>query len=179
MIDWLMVHISIGLVQERRNSSALAMELRLCCTNPSIYFKQHLAMTFCVKVLLLSLSELWLNAINMIQRYIKFILLRFLSYGPMHPRNGTTSRVSILLSVRWHEICKPNTFPTSHDICNSARYMVVRIHGGLSAKLSDVLRWSEVCAESLIDSKYAIHHTLYKLRRSKSCLEFSNPSEIW
>ena len=26
-----------GLVQERRNSSALAMELRLCCTNPSIW----------------------------------------------------------------------------------------------------------------------------------------------
>ena len=26
-----------GLVQERRNSSALAMELRLPCTNPSIY----------------------------------------------------------------------------------------------------------------------------------------------
>ena len=26
-----------GLVQERRNSSALAMELRLSCTNPSIY----------------------------------------------------------------------------------------------------------------------------------------------
>ena len=26
-----------GLVQERRNSSALAMELRLACTNPSIY----------------------------------------------------------------------------------------------------------------------------------------------
>ena len=25
------------LVQERRNSSALAMELRLSCTNPSIY----------------------------------------------------------------------------------------------------------------------------------------------
>ena len=25
-----------GLVQERRNSSALAMELRLSCTNPSI-----------------------------------------------------------------------------------------------------------------------------------------------
>ena len=26
-----------GLVQERRNSSALAMELRLSCTNPSTY----------------------------------------------------------------------------------------------------------------------------------------------
>ena len=26
-----------GLAQERRNSSALAMELRLSCTNPSIY----------------------------------------------------------------------------------------------------------------------------------------------
>ena len=26
-----------GLVQERRNSSALAVELRLSCTNPSIY----------------------------------------------------------------------------------------------------------------------------------------------
>ena len=29
-----------GLVQERRNSSALAMELRLCCTNLSIYGPQ-------------------------------------------------------------------------------------------------------------------------------------------
>ena len=27
-----------GLVQERRNSSALAMELRLSCTNPSICY---------------------------------------------------------------------------------------------------------------------------------------------
>ena len=27
-----------GLVQERRNSSALAIELRFSCTNPSIYF---------------------------------------------------------------------------------------------------------------------------------------------
>ena len=27
-----------GLVQERRNSSALAMELRLSCTNPSISY---------------------------------------------------------------------------------------------------------------------------------------------
>ena len=32
----LRIHID-GLVQERRNSSALAMELRLYCTNPSIY----------------------------------------------------------------------------------------------------------------------------------------------
>ena len=30
------MHID-GLVQERRNSSALAMELRLSCTNPSTY----------------------------------------------------------------------------------------------------------------------------------------------
>ena len=28
-------HHILGLVQERRNSSALAMELRLSCTNPS------------------------------------------------------------------------------------------------------------------------------------------------
>ena len=27
-----------GLVQERRNSSVLAMELRLSCTNPSIWY---------------------------------------------------------------------------------------------------------------------------------------------
>ena len=27
-----------GLVQERRNSSALAMELRLSCTSPSIWY---------------------------------------------------------------------------------------------------------------------------------------------
>ena len=33
--DWAPVDIG-GLVQERRNSSALAMELRLSCTNPSI-----------------------------------------------------------------------------------------------------------------------------------------------
>ena len=31
-----------GLVQERRNSSALAMELRLSCTNPSIYVTDEL-----------------------------------------------------------------------------------------------------------------------------------------
>ena len=31
------IHHIDGFVQERRNSSALAMELRLSCTNPSIY----------------------------------------------------------------------------------------------------------------------------------------------
>ena len=30
-----------GLIQERRDSSALAMELRLSCTNPSIWKKQQ------------------------------------------------------------------------------------------------------------------------------------------
>ena len=43
---WAMIHSTScvadmyidGLVQERRNSSALAMELRLCCTNPSICY---------------------------------------------------------------------------------------------------------------------------------------------
>ena len=35
----LLWHDFDGLVQERRNSSALAMELRLSCTNPSIYYK--------------------------------------------------------------------------------------------------------------------------------------------
>ena len=30
-----------GLVQERRNSSALAMVLRLSCTNPSIWYPRH------------------------------------------------------------------------------------------------------------------------------------------
>ena len=33
-LEW---HYIDGLVQERRNSSALAMELRLSCTNPSIW----------------------------------------------------------------------------------------------------------------------------------------------
>ena len=32
-------HHNDGLVQERRNSSALSMELRLSCTNPSILFR--------------------------------------------------------------------------------------------------------------------------------------------
>ena len=35
--DNLVITNSDGLVQERRNSSELAMELRLSCTNPSIY----------------------------------------------------------------------------------------------------------------------------------------------
>ena len=30
-----------GLVRKRRNSSALAMELRLSCTNPSIYAAKY------------------------------------------------------------------------------------------------------------------------------------------
>ena len=33
---WMTIAYTDGLVQERRNSSALAMELRLACTNPSI-----------------------------------------------------------------------------------------------------------------------------------------------
>ena len=36
-VNLVCVHID-GLLQERRNSSALAMELRLSCTNPSIYW---------------------------------------------------------------------------------------------------------------------------------------------
>ena len=40
-ISWIECHASgddiDGLVQERRNSDALATELRLSCTNPSIY----------------------------------------------------------------------------------------------------------------------------------------------
>ena len=36
------MHID-GLVQERRNSSALAMELHLSCTNPPIYESVNLA----------------------------------------------------------------------------------------------------------------------------------------
>ena len=35
-----MPHID-GLVQEKRNSSALAMELRITCTNPSNYTLRH------------------------------------------------------------------------------------------------------------------------------------------
>ena len=34
----------MGLVQERRNSSALAMELRLSCINPSIFSAANLAL---------------------------------------------------------------------------------------------------------------------------------------
>ena len=43
-----------GLVQERRNSSALAMALRLSCTNPSIWVpvskSKHLRRDLVVKV---------------------------------------------------------------------------------------------------------------------------------
>ena len=42
MLTWHHWNID-GLVQERRNSSALAMELRLSCTNPSIYNMKHVA----------------------------------------------------------------------------------------------------------------------------------------
>ena len=34
---WMSGEYVDGLVQETRNSSALAMELRLSCTNPSLY----------------------------------------------------------------------------------------------------------------------------------------------
>ena len=37
-----------GLVQERRKSSASAMELRLPCTNPSIYVRSK---NFCLTIL--------------------------------------------------------------------------------------------------------------------------------
>ena len=36
MENWQLLYID-GLVQERHNSSALAIELRLSCTNPSIW----------------------------------------------------------------------------------------------------------------------------------------------
>ena len=40
--DMGMVHAIDGLVQERRNSSALSMELRLSCTNSLIYHMNSL-----------------------------------------------------------------------------------------------------------------------------------------
>ena len=40
-----------GLVQERRNSRALAMELRLSCTNPSIWFYIWLCLTVCIGIM--------------------------------------------------------------------------------------------------------------------------------
>ena len=39
-LHWFWIHYFDWLVQERRNSSALAMDLRLSCTNPSIYGRQ-------------------------------------------------------------------------------------------------------------------------------------------
>ena len=51
LISWSSVYHHDGLVQERRNSSALAMDLRLSCTHPSI----------CVCCLSDHLLLLWIN----------------------------------------------------------------------------------------------------------------------
>ena len=50
-----------GLVQERCNSSALAMELCLSCTNPSIWYQQkrHKTTTNALKLHLLCINSLW------------------------------------------------------------------------------------------------------------------------
>ena len=45
-----------GLVQERRNSSALAMELHLSCINPSIYDLYSLANKICLFCLAIVIS---------------------------------------------------------------------------------------------------------------------------
>ena len=37
-----------GLVQKKRNSSALAMVLRLSCINPSIYTQEHICHVFLI-----------------------------------------------------------------------------------------------------------------------------------
>ena len=55
-----------GLVQERRNSSTLAMELRLSCTNPSTWALRHLkslAMSD-LMFLLLAWTSCWINSHN-------------------------------------------------------------------------------------------------------------------
>ena len=39
-------------MQERRNPSALAMELRLSCTNPSIFYINYLVVTGCIHLLI-------------------------------------------------------------------------------------------------------------------------------
>ena len=65
-----------GLVQERRNSSALAMELRLSCTNPSIYLHlalikvlrtnkyihQNINLTATFKIIILTTKVHWISA---------------------------------------------------------------------------------------------------------------------
>ena len=67
-----------GLMQERRNSSALAMELRLCCTNPSIYIIQtpeglnlRCIFTCCIVKVKLSRSEVWSTALMKIRRNVR------------------------------------------------------------------------------------------------------------
>ena len=56
------LHID-GLVQERRNSSTLAMELRISCTNPSIL--QHILLKgFDIMMEFVAAIQTWLLGLN-------------------------------------------------------------------------------------------------------------------
>ena len=88
-----------GLVQERRNSSALAMELRLSCTNPSIYG----AATNCHQVCCMhwghpslfhaytSLKSLlsWYKIVCMGDVLYRFIWIKSISMLSMHVQSAT------------------------------------------------------------------------------------------
>ena len=78
-LDWIIIHLSHidGLVQERRNSSGLAMELCLSCTNPSINtLELHLSCTnpsICVNMFL------WISMLNIFQ-CVRYHIIRNYQY---------------------------------------------------------------------------------------------------
>ena len=113
--SWNKVHID-GFVQKRRNSSALAMELRLSCTNPLIHHRHQLTHIFmnenCNRISLKNInSEMILFSM---EYYSTWILLRgdpcFLWFGanyvnaqynccPSPLRHRAISSDGILLSI--------------------------------------------------------------------------------
>ena len=79
-----------GLVLERRNSSALALELRLSCTNPLIYSLASFGQEFCFAACCCSLQKkIW----NLSDRSI--ILPKFI-----YDKEGKLARPTQILTVR-------------------------------------------------------------------------------
>ena len=99
-----------GLVQERRNSSALAMELRLSCTYPAICFGNFSQMFFMRDVLLYSAHSSMLDQISC-SRYNGTHLISPANplFGDLLFRRTTNARHKILChllvvywKIHWH-----------------------------------------------------------------------------
>ena len=103
----------VGLMQERRNSSALAMELHLFCTNPSIW----------IHVIKMRRSHNWLSDFNM----------KMLSYQHWYSHSTESQLWERLIFITWAHIDglgqeKRNSIANALDLCLSCTNLSIYLY---------------------------------------------------